>query len=446
MALLTDGVSDLVALLSRGRARLHGARTTADAGPHPLLHDPLTGLPNRESLLRLLSEQLAAPGRVVVLLCGVTGLDEVVVVDGHEAGDEVVRRVADGLRPAVTGAAALGRLSGDVLAVVEVLADGDPHEHLQRRFADLGTRLANVGGLPARVRVAMGAVVAGDDACPEDLLRDGTAALHRAAGGGGPEVFDDALRHRLRTRAATEEALRHAVARDEIEVHYQPLVDARTREVTSYEALARWRRGSELVPPLDWIPLAEEAGLIGDIGLRVLSIACRDQAVLGVPVAVNVSAHQLADELFPDDVLVAVGDCSPAMLTLEVTESALMSDVDRAVRSLTLLRAAGIQVALDDFGTSYSSLAVLSTLPVDVLKIDRAFVTALDVPAGRAVLGAIVALARAVGMSTVAEGVETRAQLRSVQAAGVDRVQGWLTGRPAPVAAHGMQTPGAALG
>nr|WP_284290270.1 EAL domain-containing protein [Angustibacter aerolatus] len=181
----------------------------------------------------------------MVLLCGVTGLDEVVVVDGHEAGDEVVRRVADGLRPAVTGAAALGRLSGDVLAVVEVLADGDPHEHLQRRFADLGTRLANVGGLPARVRVAMGAVVAGDDACPEDLLRDGTAALHRAAGGGGPEVFDDALRHRLRTRAATEEALRHAVARDEIEVHYQPLVDARTREVTAYEALARWRRGSE---------------------------------------------------------------------------------------------------------------------------------------------------------------------------------------------------------
>ncbi|GMA88652.1 hypothetical protein GCM10025868_39020 [Angustibacter aerolatus] len=162
------------------------------------------------------------------------------------------------------------------------------------------------------------------------------------------------------------------------------------------------------MPPLDWIPLAEEAGLIGDIGLRVLSIACRDQAVLGVPVAVNVSAHQAADELFPDDVLVAVGDCSPAMLTLEVTESALMSDVDRAVRSLTLLRAAGIQVALDDFGTAYS-LAVLSTLPVDVLKIDRAFVTALDVPAGRAVLGAIVALARAVGMSTVAEGVETRA-------------------------------------
>ncbi len=414
-------------------------RAAADAElAHRGTHDTLTGLPNKVLLVDRLGARLSDPDdeQVVLFMCGLSGLDELISLEGHHAADAVVCRVADALRGLVGRGGTHGRLSTDVFAVIEGAPSGDPSAFLGRRLADLTDALPELAGLPAQVRLAVGAVVAGPASTPADLLRDATAAMRRsAAGSGAAEIFDEHLGTRLRERGATEAALRTAVADDAIEVHYQPIVDPLTRTVLSYEALARWRRDDVVVAPLDWIPVAEDCGLIGAIGLQVLRIACRDQAALGVPVAVNVSPHQLADETFADQVLGSLGGCPPEGLTLEVTESALMSDLARAVRSLERLRARGVRVALDDFGTSYSSLGVLVSLPIDVLKIDRIFVQGLATPTGASVVEAIVTLARTLGKVTVAEGVETEDQLAALRALGADRVQGFLTGRPAPLAA-----------
>jgi len=224
-----------------------------------------------------------------------------------------------------------------------------------------------------------------------------------------------------------------AVERDELELHYQPVVDARTGARVSVEALVRWRHHGRLHPPAEWIPIAEQIGLMPVIGLTVLQIAIRDQRRLGCPVAVNVSPRQLIDPLFSANVVAALENSSPGAIVIEVTESSMMEDPVRAIATLEALQTLGIRIALDDFGTQYSSLSRLSTLPIDIIKIDRSFVERILSPDGRAMVTAIFAMSGALGKATIAEGVETDGQFRALQEIGLELIQGFLTGRPVPV-------------
>jgi EAL domain-containing protein (putative c-di-GMP-specific phosphodiesterase class I) len=201
----------------------------------------------------------------------------------------------------------------------------------------------------------------------------------------------------------------------------------------SVEALVRWRHHGRLHAPAEWIPIAEQQRLMPAIGVKVLQIALADYATLGCPIAVNVSPRQFTDPDFAASVLAALGLHPPSALILEITESSVMADPVRANEALDLLRAHGIRIALDDFGTEYSSLSRLSTVPFDIVKIDRSFVHRVLTADGRAMVTAIHALARALGKITVAEGVETIQQLQAVQGIGCDLIQGFLTGRPAPL-------------
>jgi EAL domain-containing protein (putative c-di-GMP-specific phosphodiesterase class I) len=211
------------------------------------------------------------------------------------------------------------------------------------------------------------------------------------------------------------------------------VLDAVSGARVSVEALARWRHHGRLHAPAEWIPIAEKQRLMPTIGVKVLQIAARDYPALGCPIAVNVSPRQFTDPDFAATVLAGLGDCPPSALILEVTESSVMTDPVRANEALEALRARGIRIALDDFGTQYSSLSRLATMPFDIVKIDRSFVSRVLSTEGRAMVTAIHALARALGKITVAEGVETSMQLSAVRDIGCDLVQGFLTGRPAPL-------------
>ena len=400
-------------------------------------HDDVTGLPNRLLVLDRIAAQLADParGRTALVLCGLTRYEEHLAVAGVDGADRLARRVAAALAPPASSADALGRIAPTIFAVVCRLDEDDLTGALTRRVQDLGIRLRAGLGTTTPVGSALGAAVAGPGAASaSDLLRDAMAALRRSsAGSGAPEVFDAELGVRLRERAEFEQALVGAVDRDEIVVHYQPIVDAGTRKVTAYEALARWRRRSGLVPPNEWVPVAESLGLIGAIGERVLRIAVRDQPMLGAKVTVNVAPQQLASDAFVDRVLALIATTEPGALLLEITETAVMADVDRARRTLSRLREHGVLISLDDFGTSYSSLGALATLPIDGIKIDRVFVDGLAGAKGLDVVAAIVGLARTLDKVTVIEGVETEDQFATLAAIGVDRIQGYLVGRPGPV-------------
>ena len=247
------------------------------------------------------------------------------------------------------------------------------------------------------------------------------------------QMYSAELGDEIVARARTIRLLTAAVDRDEFELHYQPVLDAVSGALVSVEALVRWRHHGRLHAPAEWIPLAEKQRLMPAIGVKVLQIAARDYAALGCPIAVNVSPRQFTDPDFAATVRTALGECPPSALILEVTESSVMTDPVRANEALESLRAQGIRIALDDFGTQYSSLSRLSTMPFDIVKIDRSFVSRVLSTEGRAMVTAIHELARALGKITVAEGVETSMQLKAVQDIGCDLVQGYLTGRPAPL-------------
>ena len=284
---------------------------------------------------------------------------------------------------------------------------------------------------------------------PEALLRDADAAMYRAKERGRApryELFDELMRSQASVRLEMESALHHAIDRGELRVHYQPLVELTAGAVVGCEALVRWeypKRG--LLGPGEFIPLAEETGLIMPVGAFVLEEACR-QAVRwqtqdpGRPpltMSVNLSGRQLADPVLPDCVADALGasGLAPERLWLEITESVLMDDADSSVRALEALRVLGVRLAVDDFGTGYSSLAYLRRFPVDALKIDRSFVGGLDEgPQDAAIVEAVIGLAGALGLRVVAEGVETLSQLARVRALGCDEAQGYYFARPAPPA------------
>jgi len=421
---------------------------------HRAMHDPLTGLPNRALALDRLEGALARrrrDGRAVAVL--LADLDQFKLVNdsmGHEAGDDLLVALAPRLHDAVRPSDTVARLGGDEFLVVCEQLDG-AHEAIRvaERVAQAINQPIVLAAGEHFITASIGIAVADRaDADPASLLRDADAAMYRAKerGRGRYELFDDVLRRRVLTRLRTENELRRGIDRDELRVVYQPVVELEGGALTAVEALVRWQHPDRgLIEPVDFIPVAEESGLIGALGEWVLSAACRDGAAWqrrfqrdeALLVCVNTSPRQLANGAFPARVaeIMHRHGLAPGSLALEITESVLMEEAVAPVTVLASLREYGLRLMLDDFGTGYSSLSYLRRFPLDVLKIDRSFVAGL----GRddedsAIVAAIVQMARALGLTVVAEGVERPEQLERLRELHCDRAQGRLIAEPMPAA------------
>ncbi|HEX2850273.1 MAG TPA: EAL domain-containing protein [Acidimicrobiales bacterium] len=406
------------------------------------LHDPLTGLPNRSLLVDRLTAALGrvpSDRHVAVLDLDLDRFGEVNELAGRAGGDEVLRAVAELLRAgSPDDATTVARIEGDEFVVVlEGVESADAAVRAAHRLQtalSAPTRIASdTRHLRASVGIAMGT---GSDKA-DGLLRDAAAAMYRAKSRarGRIELFDPVLQAQARAHDALAIALRRAIEHEELVVHYQPLWSVASGMPVGAEALVRWQRpGHGLLPPGAFVPFAEASGEIAAVDAYVLDVACRDLRAWSVEgaitrVSVNVSARQLGEAAFPmlvERTLVATR-VDPARVCLEITESAVMEDVDRSIATLRALKALGLRLAIDDFGTGYSSLAYLKRLPVDELKVDRSFVDGLGRdPEDTVIVSAVVSLARTLGLEVVAEGVETERQLEELRALGCTTAQGFL--------------------
>jgi diguanylate cyclase (GGDEF)-like protein/PAS domain S-box-containing protein len=418
------------------------------------LFDPLTGLPNRALLVDRLSGAVRrlsrVPGLLAVLFIDVDRFKNVNGSLGHGAGDEFLVELSQRIRSVLRPADTVARFGGDEFVVLCEALDGEREATaLALRVDGIFAKPFLLGDAPGREvygSASVGISLAKDSSTSaEALVRDAGTAMHRAKehGGGHAEVFDAEIRARSIAHLQTESELRRALERGELCLYYQPVVDL-TGRLGKVEALVRWAHPSGRVAlPVEFVPLAEETGLIVPLGDSVLQMACEQVAewrdgypsLSDLQVAVNVSSAQLRA---PDAVermasIVEGTGLPPGALILEITETVLMDERAGAANKLAALRSLGVRLAVDDFGTGYSSLLYLRRYPLDMLKIDQSFVAGLvDNPEDATIVDAVVRLAHSFGLETVAEGVETADQLRLLRSLGCDMGQGHFWGRPLP--------------
>jgi diguanylate cyclase (GGDEF)-like protein/PAS domain S-box-containing protein len=407
-------------------------------------HDALTGLPNRALMLNRMDQALAAGGDgVTVLLIDLDGFKAVNDTLGHQAGDRLLRQVAERLTRCLRATDTAARLGGDEFAVI---LDGSPvppvHEITDRILAVVREPVS-IDGRAIRVGASIGVAVGGRDATSTDLLRDADTAMYaaKAAGKNRVEVFHPDMRNMTVERAALEQELVRAIERDEIQVSYQPIVDLTTGAVLALEALARWRHPERgLIRPAVFVPIAEQSGHIVELGRHVLVEACSAMArwrrtVPGhadLKVTVNVSGRQVlsGDLVAHVQQALAASGLPAAGLVLEITETVFLEDSETVRTEFARLRALGVHVAIDDFGGGYSSVSSLLHFSADILKIDRGCLEFDSADAG-GLVHAVSGLGRTLGLLVVVEGVETAEHLRQATSAGCHAAQGYLFARPA---------------
>lgn len=412
---------------------------------HQALHDELTGLPNRalfvDRLTRALTRLHDGPTMLAVLFLDVDHFKVVNDSLGHNAGDRILVSVAERLQRLLRPEDTVARFGGDEFTVLcEDLTGVDAALDLAQRVREELSAALTVGRAEIHTTVSVGIALAErPGAQPEAMLRDADAAMYRAKerGRNRVELFDETMRSRAVTRLRTEIALREALVDGQLSLYYQPIVDLSSGQVLAAEALVRWDHPTEgLIMPTQFIPIAEEAGIINALGRWVLTEAVaqasewyREYGPLTPILGVNVSARSLAAPDFVSDVasILRNADVPPNLVSLEITESALMDDVERSLDVLRQLRELGLTLAIDDFGTGYSSLSYLKRFPIDVLKIDRSFTDGLGREAeDSAIVAAVVNLAHTLDRLSIAEGVETPLQLRELQQLGCPLGQGFL--------------------
>jgi diguanylate cyclase (GGDEF)-like protein len=362
---------------------------------------------------------------------------------GHSVGDELLRQAADRLRGCVRETDVIARLGGDEFAILQTpVADAGDAATLARRVEQALQPVFALGNSEAAIGVSIGIATAPDDATDqEQLVKSADLALYaaKASGRGSYHFYKEELDARMKARHQVEADLRVALAEQQFELHYQPIVDLRSGEVKCCEALLRWHHPTRgTVPPAEFIPVAEDCGLIGQLGHWALRQACLTAA--GWPgriaVAVNLSSAQVKAETLVLQVTAALAasGLAPDRLELEVTESVLMQDTVETLATLHHLRELGVRIAMDDFGTGYSSLSYLRTFPFDKIKIDKSFI---DHIANKedcvTIVQAVTTMAQRLSMTTVAEGVETDDQRQKLSELGCTEMQGYLFSRPQPV-------------
>ncbi|GJE42246.1 bifunctional diguanylate cyclase/phosphodiesterase [Methylobacterium soli] len=422
-------------------------RLRAEAEMHRLAHhDALTGLANRhqfnQTLAARLSSRRGEDGTFALLLLDLDRFKLVNDTLGHAMGDALLRRVAHRLQRALSEDDLVARLGGDEFAVIKGGGTDLPGlQALAERVNDILARPFLIDGHILNVGTSIGIALAPSDGCtPNLLMGNADLALYGAKedGRGRYRMFEASMNARIQARRSLELDLRRAIARQEFALYYQPQVDARTGTYDGAEALIRWRHPERgLVSPADFIPLAEETGLIGILGEWVLRTACTEALAWPehLTVAVNLSPVQFRDARLAATIrnILAETGFPAARLELEITEGSLLQDEQRTLSILRELRALGIRISMDDFGTGYSSLSYLSRFPFDKIKIDQSFVrrTPHDKDSA-AIVRAIAMLGASLGMKTTAEGVETDVQSNFIAGQGCDQLQGYLISRPVP--------------
>jgi diguanylate cyclase (GGDEF)-like protein len=419
-------------------------RAEAEASAHTMArHDALTGLPNRRRLIEAIDQAAEGPDRAPAALF-LIDLDRFKLVNdayGHEAGDAVLKEMAERLKALTPAGGTPARLGGDEFAM---LLPYDSQAALRRRAEEVIQSIA-APITYEHARLCVGATVGialfpDQGSTPEALLRCADLAMYcgKHEGRSTYRFFETRMDQELRDRASLETSLLSAITRGEIRPHYQPLVSMPDNSVHGFEILARWYHPDKgMLPPDLFIPIAEETGLITELSYALLRQACFDARhwPAHLTLSINVSQYQLKDTLLAERLLaiVAQAEFDPRRLEVEVTETALTSDIQSARLNLHALQSAGVSVALDDFGTGYSSLGYLHRFEVDKIKIDRSFTQSLGQGTkAAAVIKAIVSLGHAMSLTVTAEGVETETQKNFLHNAGCNEMQGYLFSKPIP--------------
>ena len=434
-------------------------RKEADARLLYLAHyDSLTDLPNRVLFRDRLQQALAQAQRndwlIGVLLIGIDRFKNINDTYGHEVGDKVLREVGQRIAECTRLGDTVGRLGGDEFGIIlSNLGANEDASLVAQKIMDSLTQPLQIDGAETYLSASIGITLYPADSKDADaLIRDANAAIRRAKelGRNNFQFYKTEMNARAKDKLGLETSLRRALDNNEFLLHYQPKINLQAGEITGFEALLRWQRPERgMVSPADFVPLLEETGLILPVGDWVLRTACaqarawRDSGLGPVTIAVNLSVRQFLQRDLDQHLLQIINDAGiePGLLELEITESFLMHNPEEAASTLLKLKAAGISISVDDFGTGYSSLSYLSRFPIDSVKIDRSFVRDVTQnPENAAIARAVIGLAHTLGMKSVAEGVETEAQLGFLSTNGCDEIQGFLFAPALPVAEFEART------